>query len=186
MWSPTKYTYAGKGPVIQRMRMLTLCLTLFAVIPLMQGCGGYRLSGDEPSVFGSPDSTIRIREVENPSLYAWVGSVVRAEMRDEITNRNMATWRDSGRTDYSIAVVVDKITISGRATDTDDTNRLFSASVIMKAAVYDENTNTVIWDSGFTSVSETFRTFTGTDQQAAYSAVRKATQYIVDRMRHSF
>ncbi|ABB39237.1 putative lipoprotein [Oleidesulfovibrio alaskensis G20] len=168
------------------IRTAVLCAVLACVLFALQGCGGYRLAADEPSVFGGPQATIRIREVVNPSLFPWVGAVIRAEMRDEITNRHMATWKDNGRTDYSIAVIVDKITVTGRATDTDDSDRLFSASVSLKAAVYDDNTNTVVWDSGFTSVSETYRTFSGTDQQAAYSAVRKATQYVVDRMRHSF
>lgn len=172
-------------PPSTRLRLWAASVLLVALLSL-QGCAGYQLAADESSVFGGKQSTIRVREVDNPSLFSWVGTVVRSELRDEITNRDMATWRDDGKTDYSIAVIVDKITITGRAADTSDADRLFTTYVSLKAVVYDDNTNTIVWDSGFTSVNETYRTYSGTDQQAAVIAVRKATRYIVDRMRQTF
>ncbi len=187
MLSSTEHPSYCRDPFLPvKARALFLCCLVLVMSAMVQGCGGYNLAADEPSILGSPQTTIHIREVETPSLYPGLSALIRATLRDEITNRNLATWRDHGTTDYSIKVIVDKMTFAGSATGRDKANRLFNASVTLKLALYDEHTNTVIWDSGLVAVNESYRDLSGSEEQAMEGAVQKAIQYIVDRMRYTF
>ena len=179
MWSPTN-VYSRPRHCVARTALLFCILAL-------AGCG-YGFGGDGPSVLEAPSGgglpTIKFKSVENPTLYPWLGHVIRTEMRDEIGGRDLATWVDSGRADYEIAIKVDSFTFRSWITDRDDDTMLYSASMIMQGIVYRGSSNEVVWQSGNIGYSQQYEAVQ--ERVAAADLTRELARRFASAMRQAF
>ena len=75
---------------------------------MLTGCGyvwrGQEGSLSENSVLGNGSKTLKIKSVEQTSLYPWLTYQVRSLVRDDINARNLAKWVDDGQADYTLTV----------------------------------------------------------------------------------
>ena len=83
---------------------------LAAALLAVSGCG-YTWRGEENSstthsVLGDGSKTLRIRSVEQTTLYAWIPYIVRSQLRDEIAARGLAKWVDAAPSDFTIGVKI--------------------------------------------------------------------------------
>ncbi len=173
MWSPTS----------RQKRALCLC-TLLAVSMLLLGGCGYQFAGKEKGIFGSPTATLRLAEVENPSMYAWLPQRLRSAMHDEVNRRNLATWVDAAPSDYTMRIKISEFTLRSHVKDSTDTTLLYTANLNFEATVYSGSTNSVVWRSGSRSLARTYDT--KDPQTAGTDAAKLLVQYICDSMRNSF
>jgi MarR-like DNA-binding transcriptional regulator SgrR of sgrS sRNA len=154
---------------------------------LLPGCG-YTLGGDNSGVLarGPADElpTLKIKEVENPTLFPWLNHLVRSYLRDEVNARNMARWVDSGRTDYAVSIKMNHYTYRSWAYDAQDATMLYEADIILDATIYKGSTNETVWQSGPMSYSQSYETVT--EKLAAQEILRTLIRQLVDRMRQEF
>ena len=92
-----------------RIQRLPLLLGLAACL-VLAGCGytwrGQEGSLSEDSVLGKGDKTLRIRDIEQTTLYPWLPYMIRSNIRDDMNARGLAIWKDSGETDFTLSVRV--------------------------------------------------------------------------------
>lgn len=162
---------------------LLLCAAL-----LLAGCG-YHLGADAPSVFNKNGTskelaTLKIKEVENPTLFPWLNYMLRANLRDEVGARHVARWVDSGRADFEISVKVDHYTYRSWVIDNKDVPLLYDANIQLDATIYQGNTNTVVWRSGPLTYAQTFESVA--EKDAAEDILRNLIRLLVDKMRQEF
>lgn len=160
---------------------LALLLCLFATAPL-GGCG-YGLSSDMPTVLGSNESTLCLTGVEQPTLYPWVVFTVRSAMRDEINARNLATWVDSGNSDYTMHIKVNSFTMRGAVSSSTDETLLYTGSVSMTVVISRGSDNTEVWRNTI-RYSENFDN--ETEEDAARILFIQASRRLADSMRNTF
>ena len=175
MWLPTDI----------RRRSVSFLLLLFFALTL-SGCG-YTLGADTPSVLTPVEAenipSLKIRNIDNPTLFPWLTYAVRTQLRDEIAARNIARWVDSGPADYEISLKVDRYTYRSWQSRTDYTAMLYSAQIIMNATVYKGNSATVVWN-GWQSYSQTFERVQ--EESAANALVREIIRRLTVNMRQKF
>ncbi len=158
------------------------CIMAFCL--MLTGCAGYSLTADAPSVLGDGSKTIKIKGVENPTLYANLPYIVRSDVRNEITARNLAEWRDSGPTDYTLQIRITRLTLRRWAGLEEDTETIFTSTMGMEFIVYDGKSNDIVWQSGVKTYSENVDTF---EEGAAMElSSQRLTEEILDDMRRNF
>ncbi len=163
---------------------LALCAAL-----LLAGCG-YHLGADSPTVLNKNGTftgslpTLKIKEVDNPTLYPWLNYMLRGSLRDEVGARQVAKWVDSGRADYEISVKVDHYTYRSWTYDRDDVPLLYDANITLNATVYRGNTNEVVWRSGMMGYTQRYEKVA--EKVAAADIVQNLIRQLVDRMRQEF
>lgn len=176
MWSPTDIR--RRAP-----RVVLVCLAA-----LMLASCGYGFGNDAGSVLEAPAPgvlpTLKIKSVDNPTLYPWLSHVVRSEVRDELAARGIARWVDSGKADYELSLKVDSFTFRSWMTDIDDVTMLYSASMLMEGIVYRGDSNEEVWRSGQVAYSQTYEQVQ--ERTAAGDLVRELARLLVNRMRQSF
>lgn len=166
--------------------LLLLCLLLLT-LGALGGCG-YTLGSESSSIFtektGGRIPTLKLKSVDNPTLFSWLPYTLRSNVRDEIAARNLATWVDSGRADFELDLKVASYTYRTSVYDEDDATQLYSANLTVEAIVYEGGTNQVIWRSGGVSYSDSRETLE--EKGAADYLVQNIARQLADRMRNAF
>ncbi len=160
--------------------LLLACLSLFA-------CGytwrGQEHSRSTDSVLGNGSSTVKFVEVDHPTVYTALPYSVRSQVRDEITARGLAIWKDSGVADYGLTVRVESFKISAYGQSRAE-NIMFTAQLLLEFIVTDGHTNAQLWTSGPISYSENY---TNMDEDTAIQeTLQNAVRRGVDRMQRDF
>ncbi len=159
-------------------------LVALALLCLLQAGCGYKLASDEPSVLGSGEKTVKIKRVENPTLYPWLSPQIRTIVHDEVNYRKLGRWVDSGEADYELDVEVTRFRVSDHGYSREGTSVMYSASMTMIISVYDGSTNKLIWNSGRIDLSRVYDTDGA--QAAAQELSRELVRRGMDRMRFAF
>ena len=163
--------------------MVALCLLAMSLTACGYGFGSESASVLTPASPGVKP-TIKVKSVENPTLYPWLSYALRSELRDELAARNMATWVDSGKADYEIALKVDSFTIRSWLTDSDDATSLYSANMNVIAIVYKGDTNEEVWRSSNISYSQSYESVQ--ERAVAADLTRELVRRLVLNMRRAF
>ena len=166
------------------MRLPARFFWVFLLCLACVSCGGYSLTSMQPSVLGDGDKTLKVKAIDNPTMYAWLPYALRSALRDEVNARNLARWQDSGATDLEIRLTVHSFQIRGDARSARDVTLLYTATMRLSAMLYDGPTNTVKWQSGILSYSETYEAANA--QEAARELSRELIRRLTDRMRQKF
>lgn len=164
----------------------TAHLLCFLVL-FMAGCG-YALRGTEDSratasVLGDGTKTLKIRNIEQSSLYPWVPYMIRSLLRDDITERGLAQWRDSGEADYGLTLELRSFQVRGYGQNA-YRNVLFTGTAVMELILFDGKTNTEVWRSGTMSYTDTFEN--ANEEQAIQEILRMTVRRLVDRLQQRF
>ena len=159
-------------------------LVALALLCLLQAGCGYKLASDEPSVLGSGEKTVKIKRVENPTLYPWLSPQIRTIVHDEVNYRKLGRWVDSGEADYELDVEVTRFRVSDHGYSREGTSVMYSASMTMIISVYDGSTNKLVWNSGRIDLSRVYDTDGA--QAAAQELSRELVRRGMDRMRFAF
>lgn len=159
---------------------------LFGILALA-GCG-YGLGAEGPSVLDTPAGgglpTLKIKSVENPTLYPWLSYILRTELRDEIAARDLARWVDSGKADYELAIKVERFTIRSWLTNADDATMLYSAEISMYGTVYRGDSNEEVWRSGTIGYSQNYDSVQ--ERTIAADLTRELARRFASAMRQKF
>ena len=159
-------------------------LVALALLCLLQAGCGYKLASDEPSVLGSGEKTVKIKRVENPTLYPWLSPQIRTIVHDEVNYRKLGRWVDSGEADYELDVEVTRFRVSDHGYSREGTSVMYSASMTMIISVYDGSTNKLVWSSGKIELGRVYDTDGA--QAAAQELSRELVRRGMDRMRFAF
>ncbi|MDL2272150.1 LPS assembly lipoprotein LptE [Desulfovibrio sp. OttesenSCG-928-I05] len=174
---------ARKGGV----RALFLVFLLALALGGLEGCG-YTLGSESPSIFsertGGRIPTLKLKSVDNPTLFTWLPYTLRSNVRDEIAARNLATWVDSGRADFELDLKISSYTYRSSVYDENDATQLYSANLTVEAIVYEGGTNQVIWRSGGVNYSDSRETLE--EKGTADYLVQNIARQLADRMRNAF
>lgn len=169
-----------------RIQRLPLLLGLAACL-VLAGCGytwrGQEGSLSEDSVLGKGDKTLRIRDIEQTTLYPWLPYMIRSNIRDDMNARGLAIWKDSGETDFTLSVRVPSFQIRSYGEYKSQT-LLFTATILMEFIVFDGRTNTEVWRSGLLSYSEQYEN--ANEEQAIQETVRMVIRRCMDSLQQRF
>jgi hypothetical protein len=173
---PTSIFRAVRGTAL--VFMAAFCLT---------ACG-YGFGMDSESVLvplreGARPS-LKIKSVDNPTLFPWVSHIIPSEVRDEIAARKLATWVDTGKADYELVIKVDTFTFRSWLTDKDDVTTLYSASMVFEGIVYKSDTNEEVWRSGGIGYSQNYEQVQ--ERVAASELTRELARRLASRMQQTF
>lgn len=159
---------------------------LFACL-LLAGCGytwrGQEGSRSEESVLGNGTKTLRIRSIEQTTLYPWLPYRIRSLVRDDINARGLAVWKESGATDFALTVRVPSFQIRSYG-EYKDRTLLFTATISMEFIVYDGRTNTEVWKSGLINYSEQYESTS--EEQAIKDTISLVVRRCVDSLQQRF
>lgn len=176
------------GGFLSRMTRRMLCVlpvvALLAALSALSGCAGYNLTSEETGIFGDGHKTLKIKSVDNPTMYSWLPYLLRSTLRDEVAARSLAVWKDDGRADYEIKLRVLYFRLRGDVRDSDDRTQLYTASMAVEATVHDGATNAVVWESKTVSYSDSYDTYN--ERDAAEKVGIELVRRLVDRMRQRF
>ena len=140
--------HAGYGRLY---RLAAGLLSGLLVCLMLTGCGyvwrGQEGSLSENSVLGNGSKTLKIKSVEQTSLYPWLTYQVRSLVRDDINARNLAKWVDDGQADYTLTVRIPSFKVRSYG-QYRSASQLYTATISIEFIVYDGKTNTEVWRSG--------------------------------------
>lgn len=149
----------------------------------LAGCG-YQLGADMPSVIGEGEKTLKIKSVEQPTMYPWLGHMLRTNIRDEIGARHLAKWVDSGQADYDMRIVVKAFTMRSWVYGKNETTLMFTGNMTLEAIIYQGGGSTEVWRSGLLSYADTFES--NDERGAAEELSVLIARQLIDRMRQTF
>ncbi len=175
MWSQNKITC--------RRKALPALLFLLLAAASLGGCG-YQMAGSMPSVMGDTSRTLKVKSVDQPTLYPWMGYIVRSALRDEVSSRNLARWVDSGQADNEISLKVESYTMYSQVRDVKERTLIFTGSMTISAVLYDGRTNDIIWRSGPVSYSDSYDALD--EKKAAQELSAEIIRRITANMRMRF
>lgn len=162
-------------------------LALLLCTALLGGCSytwkGQQSAHSSNSVLGDGTKTVRIRDVEHSTLYAWMPYSVRSLLRDEINARRLASWQDSGQADYELSVRIPTFTVQAYG-QSRETNQLFTVTMSLELQVFDGHTNEQVWRSGLISYAERYQSVN--EERAIDEAIRNIMLRAVDSMQNTF
>ncbi len=179
---------------LQRVSFILLLACLLGAL-VQAGCG-YQLTSREPSVLTRLSNstvvpgddgtlpTMKIKGINNPTLYISLEHQLRSAFRDAIANRNIARWQDFGLADYELQINIVKYTLEGWGYSRSGDSVMYNASMSMNAVVYSGETNQPVWSSGTVSLARTYDTDNEAD--AARALALEIVDRLVDRMRSVF
>lgn len=161
---------------MQRFVYGILMLILLSVI----GCG-YRFSAYAPITLPHGVTKIYIRNVNNPTLEAWLDPYLRSRFRDEFTRRARVHWVSP---DQAQAYV--NLTIFSYSADTDLAGARGQAltgrvQVILEAEFRNREDDSLLWSSGQVSGAEIFEAGTS-EIVAGERAVEEAIRKVADSL----
>jgi hypothetical protein len=170
------------SPTDGRRRLSRALLALFAAL-FLASCG-YGFGSDGESVLEARSPGIlpgmKVKTIENPTLYPWLSYVIRTELRDELAARRVARWVDSGKSDYELSVKVSNFTFRSWLTDSNDATMLYAASMTLEGIVYRSDTNEEVWRSGMLSYSQNY------DRSQEQAAAAELTRELMRRLTSAF
>jgi len=179
---------ANRLPGLVPPRFFAVCL-LACILAALWGCG-YQLGADAPSIFSSGSSTpqklstLKVKNIEHPTMYPWITYELRKSLRDEINARHLAAWVDSGQADYEITLKVSGLYHRSQVTTREDITQLFAADMVVEAFVYEGANNKLIWRSGHIGYNQSYEQI---DERAvAVELTTNIIRQLVDRMRQTF
>ena len=181
MLSPTNASGGGARRLAPLPAPLLFVLFLGA---LLDGCAGYKLATDTPSVLGDGGKTLKIKGVDYPTLQPWLPFAIRSRLRDEVNARYLAKWVDSGSADYEIQINVIAYTTRTWMRSELDTTLLYDSTMTIEGIVYDGSTNREVWRSG--KISYMDRLENVDDKAVAEDLITQLMRMLVDRMRNTF
>jgi outer membrane lipopolysaccharide assembly protein LptE/RlpB len=160
--------------------------TITALVLALGLCAcGYTLRGQraDPSSAGAPDRSIRLLEVNQPTIYTDLVYILRSQLRDEINARGMAVWKDSGQADFGLILDVVSFTVNAYGQSRSE-NLLYTAYMSMVFQLVDGQTHQQVWTSGQISYSERYTNVNEEEavRELAASIIRRGT----DRMQMFF
>ena len=181
MLSPTNASGGGARRFAPLPALLLFVLFLGA---LLDGCAGYKLATDTPSVLGDGGKTLKIKGVDYPTLQPWLPFAIRSRLRDEVNARYLAKWVDSGSADYEIQINVVSYTTRTWMRSELDTTLLYDSNMVIEGIVYEGSTNREVWRSG--KISYMDRLEKVDDKAVAEDLVTQLMRMLVNRMRNTF
>ena len=181
MLSPTNASGGGTRRFVLLPALLASVLFLGA---LLDGCAGYKLATDTPSVVGDGSKTLKIKGVDYPTLQPWLPFAIRSRLRDEVNARYLAKWVDSGSADYEIQINVIAYTTRTWMRSELDTTILYDSTMTIEGIVYEGSTNREVWRSG--KISYMDRLEKVDDKAVAEDLTTQLVRILVDRMRNTF
>lgn len=160
--------------------VVALCLSL-------AGCGyvwrGQEGSLSEHSVLGAGNKTLKIKSVEQTTLYPWLSYRIRSLVRDDINARSLAVWVDDGPADYTLTIRVPSFQVRSYGVYRSRT-LLFTATIKMEFIVYDGKTNTEVWRSGVIEYSENYET--ANEENAMKDIITMVVRRCMDSLQQRF
>ncbi len=178
--SPCKRALFSKN-----LSFFTKSLLFVLLLSTLSACG-YSIRGQEgvipSSIIGEPTKTIKIQGVEQPTLHPWLPYFVRSVLRDEITERNIATWADSEETDFELFVNITDFQI--RSYGSYAYSSLLTAKASLELTLFDGTSNEIVWKSGSIKYSETYES--GNEEVALRELVVLLVQRAIDRLQQRF
>lgn len=162
-------------------RLVSFIILLGSVC--LAGCG-YHLASSGSSVMGNGTSTLKVKGVDNPTLYPWLPHAIRSRLRDEIGARYLAKWVDSGSADYEIQINIIRFTSREWIRTEVDTSQLYDTNLTIEAILYEGSTNKEIWRSGHLSYAE--RTEDVDEKQASGDLITQVVRLLADHLRNTF
>ena len=154
---------------------------------MLTGCGyvwrGQEGALSENSVLGNGSKTLRIKSVEQTSLYPWLTYQVRSLVRDDINARNLAKWVDSGQADYTLTVRIPSFKVRSYG-EYRSASQLYTATIAIEFIVYDGKTNTEVWRSGNIYYSENYEN--ANEESAIKSILEMAVRRCMDALQQRF
>ncbi len=173
-----------------RHKGLSLLLAGLFALAALGGCG-YHFGADMPTVLqqngtsaGGSLPTLKIKDVDNPTMYPWLTYSLRNRLRDELAARQVARWVDSGKADFEISLKVQSFTYRTWMRDDNDVTTLYAANMILEGIVYRGDTNALLWRSGNIAYYQTYETMQ--ERIAGEDLVVNLVRQLVDRMRNNF
>lgn len=169
----------------KRQTSLGLLGLLFALMLGLLGSGcGYTLASEEPSVLGKGSSTLKIKRVNNPTLYVWLSHQIRTIVHDEVQYRQLGKWEESGKADYELEINILQFGIQDYGYSREGESVMFSATMQMEINVYDGSSNQLKWQSGVVSLSRVYDT--DNSREASQELATELVRRCIDRMRFVF
>ena len=170
------------------MRGFAFLLPAAACLVLALSACGYRLRGQEDStarssVLGAGSRTLKFLTVEHPTVQTGLTYVIRSRLRDEISARRLAVWKDSGTADLGLSVRMDSFRIEAYGQSREQ-NLLYTASLHIEFLIHDGRTNAVTWRSGLITHSEQYSNVN--EETAMHEILQSAIRRGVDRMQRPF
>lgn len=150
---------------------------------LLSACG-YKLAADTPSILGDGTKTLKIKEVSNPTLEAWLPASVRSGLRDAINARHLAVWVDQGPADYEIKIDIKGYTSRETMSSRTDVAMLYDNRLAINATIYDGATNKVIWQSGEISYAD--RSEDRGRENSADDLIAQIMSRLTEKLRNTF
>ncbi len=165
---------------IKKLSVITLCFLICACAYTWRGQEGAR---SEDSVLGTGNKTVKIKGVEQTTLYPWVPYLVRSQLRDEINTRGLARWVDDGLADFELQVNITNFNVSAYGHSSSQ-NVVSTAEVILDLIVYSGSTNSIIWKSGGIYYEDTFQN--SNQEEVVRTIIDAAIDRAVDRLQQKF
>lgn len=155
-----------------------LCAALFAAA-VLSGCG-YQLASKGPVNLPEDQRTLFMDSVENPTLQAWLGPRLRAELRDELHRRGWTRWVEKSQADLLVRIVINRYDRSTKVSDENDETLRSQANLSMHVDFVSRTTDQIVWSSGSIAVSESY--FGGSPTEADMSVTELAVRRAVDKL----
>ena len=176
--------HAGYG----RLYRLAAGLLSGLLVCLMLTGWGYVWRGQEGSlsensVLGNGSKTLKIKSVEQTSLYPWLTYQVRSLVRDDINARNLAKWVDDGQADYTLTVRIPSFKVRSYG-QYRSASQLYTATISIEFIVYDGKTNTEVWRSGPIYYEENYEN--ANEESAIKSILEMAVRRCMDALQQRF
>ncbi len=166
-----------------KVRTSFVLLLAFSLLAGLASCG-YKLASEAPSVIGDGSKTLKIKNVDHPTMHAWLPYEIRSALRDEINARHMARWVDSGPADFEIEIKVLSYTMREWMRSELDYSMLWTANLRLEAIVYRGADNVEIWRSGPMSYNDIVEN--PEEKGAAGDLIVQLVRRIVDKLRYTF
>jgi len=160
------------------------CLSLLA-----GGCGygldGFGSSSSRAhSVLGDGSRTIKFDKVEQVTLFPWVQYYMRDMVREEVSLRRLARWKDEGRADYLLTVNMTGFQVRSYISNVYDNTLLSTTTVSIEFIVRNGRTGAVEWKSGPVYYSDNYEVVD--EDSAVREGLKEAVRLGLDRMQQQF
>ncbi len=133
---------------------------------------------------GDGSKTLKVKGVDNPTLYPWLPYSIRSALRDEIGARYLAKWVDSGSADYEIQINIISYTSREWIRTEVDTSQLYDTNLVIDAVLYEGSSNREIWRSGHISYAE--RTEHAEEKRISGDIITQVMRLLADKLRNTF
>lgn len=186
MLSQTKFSPAAPPASARPCRpgILPRLVPLLLLFSLCLGSCGYHLASSGSSVLGDGSSTLKIKGVDNPTLYPWLPHAIRSRLRDEIGARYLAKWVDSGSADYEIQINIVRFSSREWIRTEVDTSQLYDTNLTIEAILYEGSTNKEVWRSSKIAYSE--RSEEVDEKEASVDIITQVIRLLADQLRNTF